>query len=236
MTDDNRGVAMQQQHGHRLAHDLAAPDDHGSRSGDGNAAAPEHLDHSGRRAGSKQRAALHEAADIDRMKAVDVLGRVEGIEHPLRRATSHRARQRRLDQDSVVHVAGIEVRNELQDFVDGSRRGKALEINPQAGFRAGFDLVADVNVRRGIVSDENHAEAWRSSGAGPKRFDLRPQFLPNRGRNRVAIEQTSRHRISSVNAVWQSSGRQRPRAHAGSPSGRGRPGGRRLASPHPEPD
>ena len=100
----------------------------------GNAAAPEHLDHAGRRAGSKQRAALHQAADIDRMKAVDVLGRVEGIEHPLRRATSHRARQRRLDQDSVVHVAGIEVRNQLQDFVDGSRRGKTLEINPTSRF------------------------------------------------------------------------------------------------------
>ena len=57
----------------------------------GNAAALEHLDHAGRRAGSKQRAALHEAADIDRMEAVDVLGRVEGIEHPLRRAASHRA-------------------------------------------------------------------------------------------------------------------------------------------------
>ena len=48
-----------------------------------------------------------EQADIYRMKAVDVLGRVEGIEHPLRSATSHRARQRRLDQDSVVQSLAL---------------------------------------------------------------------------------------------------------------------------------
>ena len=50
VADGDRRVALQQQHRHRLADNLAAADDHRARAGNRNAAAVEHLDHAGRRA------------------------------------------------------------------------------------------------------------------------------------------------------------------------------------------
>ena len=60
--------------------------------------------------GARMRAPLHQPADVDRVEAVDVLRRIDGVEDLLRRAASHRRRQRRLHQDAVVHRAGVEPR------------------------------------------------------------------------------------------------------------------------------
>ena len=66
--------------------------------------AHEQLDDAGRRARRQHRAALHEPADILRMKAVDVLGRIDGVEDLLLRRLAKRVRQRRLHEDAVARV------------------------------------------------------------------------------------------------------------------------------------
>ena len=56
----------------------------------GIAAPLEHLDHAGRRARHQVRAPLHEPADVDGVKAVDVLRRIDRVEDLLRRVLAHR--------------------------------------------------------------------------------------------------------------------------------------------------
>ena len=81
---------MQQQQRHRLADDVAAADDDGARAGDGHAILLEQLDHAGRRAGDQPLAVLHETPDVLRREAIDVLGRVDGLEDAPRGVAAHR--------------------------------------------------------------------------------------------------------------------------------------------------
>ena len=80
VADGDGGVLMEQEHGGGLADDVAAPDDDGMLAGDGNLAALEDFDDSGRRAGRERGAAGLETAGVDGMKAVDIFGWDDGIE------------------------------------------------------------------------------------------------------------------------------------------------------------
>ena len=68
--------------------------------------------------GVRWRAALHQAADVDRVKSVDVLRRIDRVEYPLRGAATHPRGQRRLDEDAVVRVAVVQSPHQLQQLVE----------------------------------------------------------------------------------------------------------------------
>ena len=80
----------------------------------------EQLDDAGRRARREGAAILDELPDVDRMEAVDVLLRIERVEHPPLGVGAHRVGQRRLHEDPVVHVAAIQPVDERQQRRRGS--------------------------------------------------------------------------------------------------------------------
>ena len=83
VTNRHRGVLVEQQHRHGLAHNVAAAHDHRVLAGDGNLAALQNLDHARGRAGRKRRPAGEQPARVHGMKAVHVLRRIDRIEQRL---------------------------------------------------------------------------------------------------------------------------------------------------------
>jgi hypothetical protein len=51
----------------------------------------------------------------------------------------------------------------------------------EAGFATGPFLVADVDLRRGIVADQQDVQSGGAAGPGRKGPDGRPKFAANRG-------------------------------------------------------
>ena len=88
----------------------------------------EQLDAPERRAGHERRALLHQPADVARMKAVDVLGRVDGVEHSLLGLRAHRRGQRRLHEDGVDALVRVEARDRRERVAQRSRFVEPHEI------------------------------------------------------------------------------------------------------------
>ena len=107
VTDRHRRVAMQQQQRHRLADDIAAADDDRVLACDGDPGTLEQLDYAGWRARRQRRPVLHEQARIHRRETVDVLCRIDDVEHRLRPADL--GRQRILHQDAIVKPARVQI-------------------------------------------------------------------------------------------------------------------------------
>ena len=73
------GVFVQQQHRHGLAHDIAATHDHGMLARNGNSAALQHLNNAGGSAGRQRGLSTLQAANIHRMKSIDIFLRRNGL-------------------------------------------------------------------------------------------------------------------------------------------------------------
>ena len=75
--------------------------------------------------GTSAGAAAPQPADIERVEAVDVLGRIDRVDHALR---IDLLRQRQLHQDAVDRVVGVELRDQRQQLgLAGRRRQAVLE-------------------------------------------------------------------------------------------------------------
>ncbi len=146
MTDGDRGVALQQQQRHRLAHDLRSADHHCVFSGNALPFAVEQLDHPGRCARLECRAALHEQTHIVRMKPVHILGRVDRIEHQLGAVFADGLGQRRLHQDAVALGVRVQPKYGRQHLVHRRGGGQTMHRHEQTGVGAGPFLVTHVNL------------------------------------------------------------------------------------------
>ena len=199
VTDRDRGVALQEQHGHRLSDDLAPADHHGVAPGDRQSRPIEHLDHARRRARLQMRAALNELADVDRVEAVDVLVGIDGVEHPLRGASPHRVRQRRLHEDAVVPVAPIEPIDEREQLARATPSPAAAGDRPTARFRSPPSPCCG---RRpptpGCSPTSTMPRPGRPAGARGERLHLGHRFRANLGRDRLAVQQHRAHDGRSV--------------------------------------
>ncbi len=98
VADSHGGIRVEQQQSHRLAHDIAAADDHGVTSGDWNIVAAQHFQDAHRRAGARSRDVFDERADVQGMETVDIFVRLEGTQDTV---FIHLRRQRGLDQDAI---------------------------------------------------------------------------------------------------------------------------------------
>ena len=136
---------MQQQQRHRLSDDVAPSDDDRVRSGYGNPAALEKRDDAHGRARDQVGAVLDQKADVRRVKPVDILCGVDGIEHLLHGAGAHAWRQGGLDEDGVVERASIQPLDQRQDVVERRRGRKPLEVGPDACLLCRLEL-ADVDL------------------------------------------------------------------------------------------
>ena len=96
---------VEQEHGGGLADDVAAPDDDSMLAGDGKAAALEDFNDAGGRAGRERGTASEQAAGVDGVKAVNILGGSDGVEEDF---GIDLRRERELDEDAVDVVAVIE--------------------------------------------------------------------------------------------------------------------------------
>src|SRR4051812_21742053 len=187
------GVAMQQQHRHRLAHDVTAADHHGVTAGDRNVLAIEQLDYSGRRARDEHGALLHQESDVDRRQAVDVLLRLDRVKYTLLGLGAHSSGQRRLHEDAVVNVAAIEAIDDRKRLRQRRGRGQPLEIRPETYLASRLQLVTNVYVGRGIVAGQHDAQSRRTSVLRDETGHLGPDLVLNGPGKRLAVEHASAH-------------------------------------------
>jgi len=184
VADGDGGVVVQQKHGGGLAYDVAAADYHSVLAGDGDVAALEDLDDTRRRARREGGATGLEAAGVDGMEAVNIfLGR-DGVEEGL---GVNLLGQRKLDEDAVDVVAGVELGDEGEHLGGGDGVGRGDEVAEDAQFLAGFDFAADVNLRGGHVADEDGGEAGTDAAGGELLYVFR-DFLLDLGGDGCAIE------------------------------------------------
>ena len=100
-------------------------------------------------------------ADILRMKAVNILARIDGVDDALR---IDMLGQRQLHQDAVDPVVGIEPGDQRQQLGFAGCRRQVLLKALDAGSGRRLALVADIDLARRIVADQNSAKSRRDAG------------------------------------------------------------------------
>ncbi len=105
--------------------------------------------------------------------------------------------QGHLDEDAVDVRAAVEAFDDGEEFVgcDGGGRGDLFAKD--AEIVAGFDFGADVDLRGGIVADEDDGEAGRAAGAGEgidAGFQLREDFIADA----FAVEEGGGHTLVRI--------------------------------------
>ena len=184
VADGHRGVRVEEEQGHGLAHDVAPPHDDRALAGDGDALSTQQLHDPRRRAGHEARPLLHEQPDVLGMETVDVL---RGIDEAQYLFGVDRGRQRELDEDAVdlrAAVVVVDLRHHLQG---GGRSRQRRRLVIQAQLLAGPGLAPNVDGRSGIVADEQHAETGPHA-AGGEGGHVRPELVLDRPRGGRAVE------------------------------------------------
>ena len=167
--------------GERFAERLArlVDHDHGARRGTGDER-PAHL-------------ADRQEADIDRMKAVDVLPRIDGFENA---RGVHAVGQRQLHKDAADRLVGVEGCDQREQLGFASvRRQRVLHRMKAAGLR-GLALGADIDLARRIGADQHDRQARRHP-ARDQRPRLRRDLFDHAVRDRLAVEHISFSHCSS---------------------------------------
>lgn len=177
MANGNGGVGMHQQKRHGLADNVAATEHDGVGAFDGNLIAAKNLHAAGRSAGDDAGAIGDELAEIHGMEAVDVFRRINGFKDAF---GIDLRRKWELDKDTVDIVVVVEVDDELKHVVGGSTGRRAMKPVSHAELFAGSDFAFDVNVRRGILADENCGETGTNAlgvKVGNILFELGKNFV-----------------------------------------------------------
>ena len=103
-----------------------------------------------------------QAANIHRMKSIDIFLRRNGLEQTFR---IHMRGEWQLDQDSVHILAGIQLVDESQHFFRGNRLGRSEQFAIHAQFGAGLHFIAYIHFRSRMIADHHHGQA-RSNALG----------------------------------------------------------------------
>ena len=160
MANRHGAVFVQQQHGHGLAHDVAAADDHRFLAFHGNAAGFQHVQNALGRTGHHAGLAGEELPGVFDMKAVHVLFR-----NDLRQGFRlvQMPGQGKLNQNAVhaaVPVQAVDFRFQL--LLGGFGR-QAQGFGQDAQFLAGLALVAHIYLTGGVVPYQNHSQTHRAA-------------------------------------------------------------------------
>jgi hypothetical protein len=149
------GTGLQEQHRLRLADDVAASDDHRMRAGQRHTGVFEQLHHAIGGARHEARLAGHQRTDVADMKAVDILQRRNGLDHPLRVQVG---RQRHLDQDAVHRRVVVQVVDASQQHRFGGVGGQVVQDRADPRLVAVGDLVLHVDAGGRVVAHQDHSQ------------------------------------------------------------------------------
>ncbi|MNZ91816.1 hypothetical protein D3C78_1108110 [compost metagenome] len=150
------GAAGQQQfERHRAADDVGGADDHGMQAVQVDSGAVQQGHDAFRRAGLQYRHALGQAADVERVEAVDILVRVDALEQ-LRGIQM--GGQWQLHQDAVDGRIGVESVDQAEQFFLRGAGVEVVGLGDEADFLAVLALVGDVNLGGWIAADQNDGQ------------------------------------------------------------------------------
>ena len=185
MRDRDGAFAFEQQHGHRLSHDVRLADDHGIKPAIIVDDAVQKHHAAERRAGDEAARAGRQSSDIDRVKAIDILARIDAVEHF---AGIDLRGQGQLHQNAMHRVIGVEPVDQRQQFVFRRFCGHAVLNRADTDLAALRDLAADVDFAGGVVAHKHHGEAGRLAAVCHERANLRCRPFGQCGGHRLAID------------------------------------------------
>jgi len=137
----------EQQLRQRFADDVRAAHHHRIKPGERSAHSLGKFDAADRRTRRERRQARRQPSGIERMKAVDVLVRVDGGDHV---RCVDLLRQRHLHQNAMDGAIGIEPLHQRYQFVLARGRGKMKVERLHAGLDHCARLAADIGLARGF--------------------------------------------------------------------------------------
>src|SRR5438445_1091493 len=172
MTNRHRRIRVHQQKGHGFPHDVASTEYDRRNAFGGDAAAPQNLHHSQRRAGDQARLSADQSSEVYGMKAVHILLRVDSLQNAAR---IHLARQRQLHEYAVNVLTAIQVADQLQQFRGGNAFRRRKKPAAETELFASRDFALDIDLGGGIMADENGGAPRTDSGSSQFR-NLRLQF------------------------------------------------------------
>ena len=149
-------VRGEQQLRHRLPDDAGASDDDGVGAAQLDLVLLEHAHDAERRAGDECGPAEIEPGGVDGMDPVDVLRRVDRLDHG---CLVDVAGERQLDEQAVHAVVGVELRDEREHVLLARVGRNAVVARLDAGRLRRLLLQVDVDVRRRVVADEDGRDA-----------------------------------------------------------------------------
>jgi hypothetical protein len=148
-----------------------------------------------RRAGRERRQTDRDAADIEGMKPVDVLVRIDRRDHHVR---TDLRRQRKLNQNAVYLAIAVEPFEQRQQLGLARRCRQPMVGRPHAGFGGHLLLGADIDLARGIVADQHHREAGNDAMAVGEATDSLHHARAQFGRDGLAVDHGRCHGAASM--------------------------------------
>src|SRR5688572_24445045 len=189
VADGDRAVLAHEQQLHRLADDVAAPDDDGALALE--AVAVELGDLHGGLGACRQEAFIAERheAGVEGVDAVDVLGRHDRVGQGAQRDVPW---QRLLDDDAGDFRVAVELLQTPAQLVRGRLTRQLQDAARYADGRARTQDLLDVDVRRGLATDDDR-DKLRSEAVRPvERCDLAFDYGADPGREGPSIEDARR--------------------------------------------
>ena len=119
------------------------------------------------------------------MEPVDILDGRDAAEHQRR---VELLGQRKLDEDAVDRVVGIELGEQLLEMARIDVGREAVVEAGDAHLLGGFVLARNVDVRSGILADEH-----RGQSDVPELLHVMRNLAPDAGRERASLHQCRRH-------------------------------------------
>ena len=131
-----------------------------------------------RRAGDHRLLPGAEQADIGNMEPVRVLRGRDGVDHEV---FVQVAGQRQLHEDAMHSRVVVQLVDQRQQVRLRGIGVQLVLVRIHADFDGLLALVADVDLARRVLADQNHGEAGGDAVAGLECGNLRRDFLTNRG-------------------------------------------------------
>jgi hypothetical protein len=191
VAERHRGVlgAPGQQQAERAADGDPAPDDGDIGARDGHPVTAQQLGDATRRARQRARLAEDQLAEVDRVQAVRVLGRVHPVEHGVR---IEPGRQRQLDDVPGAGGIGVQFVHDRLHLRLGRVGGQVPPDGRDPDLSAVPVLAVHVGPAAWIVADQDRAEPGHHPGRGQRRHPLR-QLRPDPRGEGPAVEQLCGH-------------------------------------------